>query len=475
MKKSYIPLLTSLLLGSCTVTSKYNPNNYRIPAPVYQKLVELLEKKHGLQPNEDRSEERAQQVQEIESSQSQLEEKTNESLRTFYNSQSNTEELQTVQHSANIVDFLINNYGEETIRELIASLKYEEIIEGLEKIPKYQQVIPLLYKDLELQINNNWFRKVGENNKFSTSLKLVFLSLLTKLQDNPNLSNLIIDLSKKGVHFNFTDYEYYPLIKVFSKIEEWKAMEYWKSFSVKKPQIHFSGEPFLELILERQDLLEFVENPQILDEELEQYLSSKDHYISQPEEGLIDVYEHWQNYTNLDLLQKLQLREVILALDLGKMRDQVTELIDLDLKNNNSEEGGLVKVSDYRLVLERVPASGKGTNLNYAIPSNKFNFNGSTIGMFHLHALTVDTSRYAGPSNWFPEKLFSPDGHLQMIGDLASAMLVESYNGKHALNLVITSINENTFDVNLYYAVDVNGRPVNVSVGAFKRTIPYTK
>ena len=546
-------LATSLTLGSCTAAPHKNHNATYLSREKYETLIKIIMAQKGIKTEESIQQENnfeehqkiigleqeVQNIEETEQNNSPLKQpEFSTQKNTFYDFEgkpypeeptnysrgSQTNSITPAVNTNNIVRFIQNTFGEETLNDLSSSLRYEEILNSLETIPNYEQVIPLLYRGLELQVNDSYFGNL-KNDVPSNADKLIALSLIQSI-NNPKFVELIINLNKQGVVFDITAQNANLIPDLFYRIDDWKKFQ-----DSNKPEIDFSAQPFLELLLNRPDLHIFFENPNLLNEQLNELLSKKTHYILQLGGNFQDGNESWQNYEQLDFLQKLQLHELILSMNWFGMNREATNLINNDLELDYTEIGGSVQIFNNQLQLRPVESVNQRAYPEYtAIPmriaglsedldveqvneitginrwlttedipyltneqinkllikvaeeQNKRRNKSYTpttfylknteqdIGSFHIHALEQNTAQYAGPSGWFPNSAISSDGSLQVGGDLACAIQQLSVNGRHSLNLLITSIDENTFDINLYYAAGANGRPVNVSVGGFNKT-----
>ncbi|MBI5065699.1 hypothetical protein HZA97_05680 [Candidatus Woesearchaeota archaeon] len=539
MKGGYLALVTALVLSSCTSTPKQD--NCRLSNQKYQQLVQIIKKQKRIKNNEETTPTALENKVELPvnnqsttpvNSENQKQEQTEEvyendtylELPTNY-SRAQTEQAQEIKNASNLFEFLRLNYGADVMNSLSITKKYEEVMDGLETIPNYQQIIPILLQGLDLQINDS-YQGQARNKMPGLEEKLTAISLMTSLHNNSKLAELIKKLHENKVNFDVSYYYANIIPDLFLRIED------WENGTWDKPLVEFSAQKFLENILTRQDILDFIDHPESLDTELEQWLSRNTHYI-QSFGAFSDGQESWENYKNLDLVQKLQLYNLIFDLNWGSLREEATKLIDIDFMLDYTEVGGNLVVLEDGLHLiqtesahqrkyseqnpvpmriagfteelteeQRMQIYGKSTwlttndisqlsqeqinkilktaaeeqnkinNCSY-IPENLYSKNkNSEIGMFHLHAQEINTSYGAGPSGWFPNSAVGKDGSLQVGGDLGVAIQQLDVNGRHSMNLLITSIDENTFDVNLYYAAGNNGRPVNVSVGAYKRTKP---
>ncbi len=510
MKMGYA-LITALLLGSCASTQKYNSNNNKLSEPQYQQLIQLIKKQKGI------NEELPQQITE----------------RTESLDQKISEENTDLISPTNIHDFLRQNYGEETMAQLSVSPRYEEILTSLEAVSNYQEVIPLLYEDLSLQLERVYYGGMKDK-KPSTAERLAFLSLIPKIQNNTKFVELIKKLSSLEVNLEFTESQSFLIPDAFYRIDDWQSQK-----NARKPEIHFSGESFIDLFLIRPDLQEFLNNPVSLDEQLEKWIQRKHNTLSLGG-GFLDGSESEFNYKNLDFLQKAQQYCVMFSLNWGDLRESITQLITFDLSKNYTEEGGFVYAGedgllhlrhvesaakeilpeqnpfperliglteDYlapgevfvltggmtraltteqavRLTQDQINAITKRVaevknseqNHHYHIYHDRLKFKNDITGLFHIHTVQVKEQGDAGPSSFvFVNPIGSDGGYRVGESDLTTALQILEYNGKHALNLVFTSVNETTFDVNLYYASGkegshVNYNTVNVSLGEYEKT-----
>ncbi|MBI4918852.1 hypothetical protein HY837_02915 [archaeon] len=540
MKRGYA-LITALLLGSCASTPTHVQNNCKISDEKYQQLVQLIKKQKGI--NQEPIEQRIEQVETQTQNNSEEKPQTpNFKPQTTYQSPPPiNQEPQTqnqITQPNNLSDFLRQNYGEETLKQLYSSSKSNEIIGGLESISNYQEILPLLYEDLSLQIERTYYGGMKDK-KPSAAERLTFLSLLPQVQNNFQFAGLLKKLSGLGVNLEFTESQAFLIPDAFFRIDDWQNQP-----NARKPEIHFSSENFIRLLLLRPDLQGFLSSPESLDQQLEKWARVKKHMLQSLDGGFVDGSESEFNYRNLDFLQKAQQYCIMFSLNWGNLREEITQLIDLDLSKNYTEEGGVVYVGedgqlhlrhiesfakeilpeqnpqperlaglaeDYlapgevfvltggltrkllpeqaarltqeqvRSITERVAeVKNDAQNHAYSIYSSKLKFQNELIGSFHIHAIQVKEHGNAGPSGFVFQNPINPKNGCLTVGesDLEAAINLLDFNGKHALNLVFTSIDENTFDVNLYYASGkegshINNNTVNVSLGLYERTTPY--
>ncbi len=517
MKGGSTLLALVLALTGCTTTQRVP--NQRLSDEKYEIIVDLIKKQKARAPFKVVSETTLEVIAADAGESSNLERAEEQQLEEPKLNQTNTHQI---IYSDSIYDFLRLNYGQHTVDALSLSNKYADVMTNLASIPNFQETIPALMDNLKKQVDRSYRGRLREEMP-SYDAELALLSLIPSIQHNSELTDLVLNLQSKGVYLDITPAKEssqpnHTLPNVFLRVKDWQ-----KSIG-EKQVLEFSAQKFLEKVSSRYDLKDFVDAPEKLDSQLKEWLSEKKHHIQSSGSFFEDGHESWQNYKNLDLIQKLELYILMDELNKDHLRKESFELRDTDLMLEYTEVGGEINLLENSLhfsqkestaqkfypeenvplmriagltqdldEIQRVQIYGSSEWLNeeqasqlneeqknlilekYAENRNaRLNISYSSdysegIGAFHLHSEIMRSSQVAGPSGWLTEIPFSYDGSLRIGGDLAAAALNLDYKGKHFMNVVITSIDEDKIDVNLYYASCKDGKPVNVSVGEFRK------
>lgn len=502
--------LLALVLALSGCTTVQHTDNTRTSDEKYGQLVEIIKKQKEREPFKilDDNKTKTNTESSRGNEEKNLEEKTEKTTSSII-------------YSDSIYDFLRLNYGQHTVDALSLSNKSAEIMTNLASIPKFQETIPVLMDGLSMQVERSYRGRLIEE-KPSADAYLTLLSSIPFLQHNSELADLVVELQSKGVYLDITPAKEssqpeHILPNVFLRIKDWQ-----KSHG-ESQTLEFSAQQFLEKITSRKDLKNFVKHPEELDAQLKNWLSEKKHYIQNSGGFFEDGYESWENYENLDLVQKLELYVLMDELNRGHLRKESFELRDTDLMLEYTEVGGKIDLMEdgihfiqventvqrfypeenaplmriagltqdldeeqrvriygrkewlneeqasrlneeqKRMILEKY-AEGRNSRLNLHYSSEFLR----GIGNFHLHSEQKCSSQVAGPSGWLTEQPFDSHGGIKIGGDLKLAAEYLDYRGKHFMNVVITSIDKEKIDINLYYACGANGRAVNVSVGEYE-------
>lgn len=150
------------------------------------------------------------------------------------------------------------------------------------------------------------------------------------------------------------------------------------------------------------------------------------------------------------------------ALNEQKFRAQIGEIIEEDLKNLDSEHGGLVLFDrDANLTLMNIPSKINYDNDMYRIPRESFKI--PHVITYHLHAASQDETKSSGPST---TDMFSS---LEMCIDF-----------EEAHDIVITKLEGRRFNVDFYgfeftldkfsknTIVDVNDFEIMLDLGVYE-------
>lgn len=181
-------------------------------------------------------------------------------------------------------------------------------------------------------------------------------------------------------------------------------------------------------------------NKEELEKSLLERLGSKDHTYRKHDSwakkyGIPD--ESYDQIKKCNIVQLLKLYTALNSFEDEEFCNQMGKLIRMDIKDNEHEQGGLVKLRDFKLVFKPYPSSTYG-NYSYT-PSEEYEdeaYNKGCFTHYHFHATSEDDTKYAGPS-----------GYWNLLGGDIDYFSIEWIFDKGYVELVVTKLKGNNFNV----------------------------
>jgi|SRR3989338_1973073 len=134
---------------------------------------------------------------------------------------------------------------------------------------------------------------------------------------------------------------------------------------------------------------------------------------------------------NLSPRQLVRAYLIMEALKTEKFKTDIGVIVEDDLKDMDSEHGGLVLFDGGNLTLHDIPSASKGDNNRYILAGDSLNL--PHIIPFHLHAASQDETENSGPSTI--DMFSSLEGYL---------------DSGESHNIVVTKLKGRRFNIDFY-------------------------
>lgn len=139
---------------------------------------------------------------------------------------------------------------------------------------------------------------------------------------------------------------------------------------------------------------------------------------------------------------------------------KVFELMEHDLKNTSSEEGGLVLMVENEYELVGAPSDWENDNGSYVYP-HWFKYV-DRIGIFHFHASSEDCTRLCGPS-----------GEATPLSDVTGGSDLGTLRGfdnhPYEIDLVITKLKGPRFNADIYFRDPGKKKTTVIDLGIYEK------
>lgn len=179
-------------------------------------------------------------------------------------------------------------------------------------------------------------------------------------------------------------------------------------------------------------------NREKLENNLIERLSKKEHTYRKFEDYQIDAEltysESYEQIEKCNIVQLLKLYVMLNSLENKEISNGIGELIRSDLRDDNHEHGGLVKLKNLSLVFKNYPSDMEGNEVyNPPRDCQEESYKGC-FADYHLHAVSGEDTDYAGPS----------------YVDLRSYTIEQIINEGY-LGIVITKLKGKEFNIDVWF------------------------
>lgn len=175
----------------------------------------------------------------------------------------------------------------------------------------------------------------------------------------------------------------------------------------------------------REDMRAIVSDPEKAKQELVTRLGLVDHSYRYTTELPTTVF-------NLSPRQLVRVYLIMEALKTEKFKTDIGVIVEDDLKDMDSEHGGLVLFDGGNLTLHDIPSASKGDNNRYRLAGEFLNT--PHIIPFHLHADSQDETESSGPSTI----------------DMFFSSLEGYLDSGESHNIVVTKLKGRRFNIDFY-------------------------